>query len=319
MIGLLVTAGIAFMLGLAFQKLWIFVLAKWRMKQIIREDGPEAHKKKTGTLTMGGVAFYAASMVALLVMTGFSDPKVKIVVIVSSICFLIGLVDDLAKFYGKKTEGVKARYKLIIEIALGVFIGLFMVWSAQNPGMIWAPRWFGGLNLGWLFVPFAVVVFVGTINAANLTDGLDGLLAGCYLIVGAAFLYFINRYGDRSLLPVLAATIGAVAAFLWFNSNPARIFMGDTGSLFIGGVLATIAIVARAEFFLFVAGGVLAAETLSVVLQVVSFRLTKKRIFRMSPLHHHFELSGWSETQVVIRFWIAAAVCAAAGLLMFIR
>lgn len=325
---LVAVAALAFIMGLLFEKVWIALLTKWRMKQIIREDGPEAHKKKSGTLTMGGAAIFLASMAALFAAGGFSSAKVKMVVLVSAVCFFIGLIDDLVKFFGKKTEGVKARYKLIIEIGLGVLLGLFMIYDAGSvapggvdPGLIWTPRWFGALNLGasWLFVAFVAFVFVGTVNSANLSDGLDGLLAGCFLVVGAAFMYFIYKYGDRSLLPLLAAVMGSVAAFLWFNSNPARIFMGDTGSLFLGGLLASVAVVARAELFLLVAGGVLAAETLSVVIQVVAFRLTGRRVFRMSPLHHHFELGGWSETQVVIRFWIAAGACAAVGLWMFVR
>ncbi|MFA6451797.1 MAG: phospho-N-acetylmuramoyl-pentapeptide-transferase [bacterium] len=315
-------AGVSFVLSLIFMKVWMALLSRWSFKQIVRSDGPQAHLKKSGTLTMGGVAFYLAFMVTMIIValaTGVSGPKMRLVVLVSSACFFIGLVDDLAKFFGKKTEGLKARFKLIIEILIGVLIGYFMIWQGNEPTMIWTPRWFGALNLGVLYIPFVVVVFVGTINAANLTDGLDGLLAGCYLAVSLCFLYLIYRFGDRTLLPVLAASMGSVAAFLWFNSHPAKIFMGDTGSLFLGGVLASVATLARLEIFLVVAGGVLVAEALSVMIQVLAFRLTKKRVFKMAPIHHHFELSGWSENQVVIRFWLLSAICGAAGLWLFVR
>ncbi len=321
---LVMITAISFVLGLILQKAWMAVLAKWRMRQIVRTDGPEAHLKKSGTLTMGGVAFYAAFLLTILISPGSSAPGVKVVIVVSTICFLVGLFDDLMKFYGKKTTGLKARFKLIVEIGVGILLGLYMVHQGHEPGMIWTPKWIGGIDLKWLFVPFVAVVFVGTINAANLTDGLDGLLAGCYLVVSAAFMFLIYKFRifnqeNLALLPVFAATMGAVAAFLWFNSNPAKIFMGDSGSLFLGGVLAAVSVLARIELFLFVAGGVLVAEALSVSIQVISFKLTKKRVFKMAPLHHHFELSGWSETQTVIRFWIATGICAAIGLWMFVR
>ncbi|HOO57028.1 MAG TPA: phospho-N-acetylmuramoyl-pentapeptide-transferase [bacterium] len=322
---LLAIAGVSFLLGFVLQKILMVLLSRLKMRQIIREQGPEAHLKKSGTLTMGGVAFFIAWLVSILCITGVSEPKIRMIVIVSSIMFLLGLLDDIAKFLGKKTEGVKARYKLIIEIALGILIGLFMVWQGSidelsiDPSLIWTPRWFDGISMGWTFIPFVVVVFVGTVNSTNLADGLDGLLAGCYLVVAAAFIYLINKYGDRTLLPVLVASMGSVAAFLWFNSNPAKIFAGDTGSLFLGGLLASVAIVARLELFLLVAGGLFVAEALSVMIQVVCFRLTGKRVLKMAPLHHHFELSGWSEPQVVVRFWMVSAALSAVAVWMFIR
>ncbi len=320
---LLLICGTAFALGIVLERVWIALLAKWKLKQIVRTDGPEAHLKKSGTLTMGGAAFFAAFVAALALTTNLSSPKTKLILIVSTLCFLIGLTDDLAKFFGKKTEGLKARFKLIIEIAIGIFLGYFMIWQGDMRGIeatsIWTPNGMGALNLGVLFIPFVAVVFVGAVNAANLTDGLDGLLGGCFLAAGGAFVYFIYKLGDRELLPVMAAAMGAVAAFLWFNSHPARIFMGDTGSLFLGGLLASVAVLARAELFMFVACGVLVCEAMSVMIQVVSFRLTKKRVFRMSPLHHHFELSGWSENQVVIRFWLLSGLFAGLGLLIFLR
>ncbi|HOY64815.1 MAG TPA: phospho-N-acetylmuramoyl-pentapeptide-transferase [bacterium] len=321
---LLASAGLGFALCLGFTRLWMVVLAKWKMRQVIRTDGPESHLKKSGTLTMGGVAMFAAWSVATAVASNAADVKIRALFIIAATSFAIGFIDDFAKFRGKKTEGLKARYKILIEITLGAFLGAFVIWHADvwgpgaaNATAIWTPKWFGALNVGVLFIPFVIVVYIGTINAVNLNDGLDGLMSGCVAVVLAALGFFISKYGDRTLLPPIAALVGVLVGFLWFNTHPAKIFAGDTGSLFLGGAVAAVAVMARLELFLVVAGAVLVLEALSVILQVGTFRLTGKRLLPMAPLHHSFEKIGWSEPQIVVRFWIVSCAFAAVAIWMF--
>lgn len=315
---ILLTSGISFLLSLVLVRTLITVLTKMGMKQIIRKEMPDSHQKKGRTPMMGGIGFFLSTLLVVAFTGGFANPKVKAVMIISGACFLIGLSDDLAKFLGKNTKGVSARYKLIVEIVLGLAIGYFMMKMESAPGMVLVPFGSGAMDLKNLFLPFVVFVFVGTLNSVNFTDGVDGLLSGCFLAVAAGLMLLISRSSDSSALPLLGAACGGVAAFLWFNSHPAAIFMGDSGSLFLGGILASTAIIARAEFFLAIAGLVFVTEAMSVVIQVVSFKTTGKRVFKMSPIHHHFELSGWSETQVSQRFWLLSAALSAVALALFL-
>ncbi len=317
----LLAAGISFASGMVIMKALIALLNKAGMRQIIRKDGPQAHLKKAKTPTMGGLGFFIASVIGIAATGAFAHSTTRLVIITGFICLLIGFADDFAKFTGKSTEGVKARYKIVIELAVAILLAYFMVWQStpDKPyDLIWMPFGLKGIHLGPLFYPFVIVVFMGSLNGVNFTDGVDGLLGGCFVAVSAAFAAFIAMYSDRALLVPLAAICGAVGAFLWYNSHPAKVFMGDTGSLFLGGVLAAIAVVTRTELFLFVAGLVFVAEVLSVMIQVTSYKLTKKRVFRMAPIHHHFELGGWSETQVSIRFWIVSWALGLVALLIFV-
>ncbi len=309
--------GLSFLLSIAAVRVLIVLLNRWGLKQTIREEMPEAHQKKNRTPMMGGIGFFVAVIVVTIVVGGWHYPKVKLVLLIGTLSFLIGLVDDLSKFTGKNTKGVGARYKLIIEIVIGAYLGYFMNRQGVAPDMIKVPFGDGAWSMGRLFMPFVIFVYVGTINALNFTDGVDGLLSGCFLVVGAAYIVLIYRTSDPALVPLLCVLCGAVAGFLWYNTNPAAIFMGDSGSLFLGGVLAAVAVVTRTELFLAVAGLLFVAEVMSVVIQVASFKLTGRRVFRMSPIHHHFELGGWSEAQVSSRFWLITAACSIAGLALF--
>ncbi|MEW6202295.1 MAG: phospho-N-acetylmuramoyl-pentapeptide-transferase [bacterium] len=328
---------VALLAGVILMPVNIWIMRRGAFGQQVRDDGPEAHLKKSGTPTMGGVGIFAAMVLALIVygsnafprgFVEYHSPKIPMMILFAAFCFLLGLADDILKFRRKGTQGMKARYRLILQILAGLcFCALIQqslfgysfssVLGLREPGLIWTPFGTGGWMLGGWFLLFGVIVFVGTINSVNFTDGLDGLLAGCFLITGAALLIFIFLFGDRGLLPLLVAAMGAVAAFLWFNTHPAKIFMGDSGSLLLGGILATVALSTRSAFFLFVVGFIFVMESLSVILQVASFRLTGRRILKMSPIHHHFELCGWAEQQIVVRFWLLNFLFAVMGILIF--
>ena len=328
---------VALLAGIILMPANIWFMGRGAFGQQVRNDGPEAHLKKSGTPTMGGIVIFVAIVLALILyrtelFTGKSvtyfSPKIPMIMLFATFCFLLGLADDLLKFCRKGTQGMKARYRLTLQILAGFCLCVLIrqsifgysfssILGMRDPTLIWTPFGTGGWMLGGWFLLFGVVVFVGTINSVNFTDGLDGLLAGCFLITGAALLIFIFLFGDRSLLPLLAAAMGAVTAFLWFNTHPAKIFMGDSGSLLLGGILASMALTSRSAFFLFVVGFIFVMEALSVMLQVASFRLTGRRILKMSPIHHHFELSGWSEPQIVVRFWILNLLFAVMGILIF--
>lgn len=319
----LLAAGLlALVLNLAITAALMALLRRIKAQQIIREQGPESHRAKSGTLTMGGAGFAVALPLALVITGAAPGRHAWFAIAMASACCLIGMADDLAKFIWKKTEGVKARYRFVLQLALGGAAAWYVLRFVDMPTAVRMPFGLADLDLAWAFVPFVIFVFAGTLNSVNFTDGLDGLLGGCTVFVAAAFGLYLARTGDaaaREFLPVLAALAGALGGFLWFNAHPASLFMGDTGSLYIGGLLAAVAIVARAELFLAVAGLLFAAEALSVIIQVAFFRTTGRRVFLMSPIHHHFEKAGWPETRVVARFWIFTAACCAAALMAFAR
>ena len=301
--------------------------------QPIREDGPDRHwLTKQGTPTMGGLLILIAGLGSTII---WADPANAYLwtVMLSGLGFgLIGLVDDISKVRRRKAGGIPSSVKFLLQIGVAVPTALAIYWVA--------PDWLTGrlavpfakeliLDLGLAWIALAVFVLVGTSNAVNLTDGLDGLAivpimiaAGAFgliaWLVGNAFFadYLQVHYvpGTGELAVLCGAMIGAGLGFLWYNAHPARIFMGDTGSLAAGGMLAAIALSTRHEIVLAVIGGLFVLETVSVILQVISFRLTGRRIFRMAPLHHHYEQNGWPEATVVVRFWIIAVVCALAGL-----
>jgi len=315
---LVLITGISFVVSFALVRLLVTSLGKLGMGQVIREEMPDSHQKKGKTPMMGGIGIFLSAAVVTITAGGLGYRNVRIVLAVSAVTFLLGLADDLFKFFGRNTKGVGARYKLIIEILLGLILAYYMLNREPVPRLILVPWGEGVMDLGALFVPFVVFVFVGALNSVNFTDGVDGLVSGCFIAVAAAFVILVSHSGERELVPMLCAVCGAVAAFLWFNSHPASIFMGDSGSLFLGGFIAAVSIVTRAEIFLAVAGLVFVAEVISVIIQVASFRITKRRVFKMAPLHHHFELSGWSETHVSQRFWIASLVFSGLALALFV-
>jgi phospho-N-acetylmuramoyl-pentapeptide-transferase len=301
--------------------------------QPIRTDGPQSHLvRKKGTPTMGGFLILLALSVSTLLWADLADPYIWIVLFVTVGFGLIGFFDDYRKLTRRSHHGLPARFKFLLQIVLAAAacIVLAYVMRQSMANTIAVPFLKNVLlNLGWFFLPFGVVVIAGASNAVNLTDGLDGLAigpamiaAGCFAfiayVVGRAdfsnYLQLHHVPGAGELAVFCAAMVGAGLGFLWFNAPPASVFMGDTGSLSIGAALGAISIVTKHELVLAIVGGLFVLEAISVIVQVVSFKLTGKRVFRMAPLHHHFEQKGWEESQIVIRFWIIAAILAIAGL-----
>jgi phospho-N-acetylmuramoyl-pentapeptide-transferase len=304
-----------------------------RNGQPIRPDGPESHLlTKKGTPTMGGVLILLALTVSTILWADLTNGYVWAVLLVTIGFGAVGFVDDYMKLTRQSHRGLPGRLKLVIQTAIGLLAVIWIVAITREPlSTSLAVPFFKSLliDLGWFFIPFAVLVMVGASNAVNLTDGLDGLAivpvmiaAGCF----AAFAYFAGNFifanyllihyvpGTGELAVLCAALVGASLGFLWFNAPPAMVFMGDTGSLSVGGALGAISVVTKHELVLAIVGGIFVLETVSVIVQVLSFKLTGRRIFRMAPLHHHFEKLGWAEPTIVIRFWIVASILALAGL-----
>jgi phospho-N-acetylmuramoyl-pentapeptide-transferase len=323
----LVTTGMALVMTLALGSIMIPLLHRLKFDQRVRSDGPARHLQKIGTPTMGGVMFLFGAMVAVAVATvlpgvsriGWAE---GLAVLLVALGFgAIGFLDDFLKIAYKRPLGLRAREKLAGQALIAVVLAALAVFVFGRGTELPVP--FSGLlvpggytlELGWwLFLGFTVLVLLGTANAVNLTDGLDGLAAGLFVIAALSFAVIALVMGKTWVAVVLGALAGGCVGFLYFNYYPARVFMGDTGSLALGGSLAAAAVVTKSELFLLIIGGVFVIETLSVILQVISYQLIGRRIFRMSPLHHHFELVGWSETRVVNVFWTVGLVFALLGL-----
>lgn len=307
--------GISFIIALLLGPLTIPLLKKLNVGQSIREEGPKSHIKKSGTPTMGGIIFLIAAIITSLT-SGIINKDLS-VLIFSTLGFgLIGFIDDFIKVVLKRNLGLRAYQKLLAQILIAVLLVLYQTNTASQGTEIIVPflnNFY--LDLGVLYLPFIIFVVVGTVNSVNLTDGLDGLATGITLIILAFFSLVALKMGYGAVTVFSAALAGGCLGFLKYNSYPAKVFMGDTGSLALGGGVAAIAIILKLPLILPIVGGVYFAETLSVILQVLSFKLTGKRIFKMSPLHHHFELSGWKETKVVIIFWSVTVLLCLFGLL----
>ncbi|BCV20883.1 phospho-N-acetylmuramoyl-pentapeptide-transferase [Moorella sp. Hama-1] len=289
------------------------LLRRLKAGQAIRSDGPRSHLAKSGTPTMGGVLFLIGLTVATLILAP-SSPLTLSALILTWGYALIGLVDDGLKVVLRRPLGLLARQKMGGQVLLGLAAGVVaMLWLGrgsvvQVPVTGW--RW----DLGWYYPLLAALLLVAASNAVNLTDGLDGLAAGITFWVALAYGFLALTLGQREMVVFAMALAGGCLGFLVYNFHPARVFMGDTGSLALGAAIGFLAIMTRTELVLPILGGVYVLEVLSVILQVVSFRLTGRRLFRMSPLHHHFELGGWSENRVVFCFWGLAIVLALAGI-----
>jgi phospho-N-acetylmuramoyl-pentapeptide-transferase len=287
--------------------------------QNIREEGPRAHQKKAGTPTMGGIIIFVAFAVPYLVLSTRNWPSFGVFA-TGLACAALGFADDYTKIVKKRSLGLRARTKLGVTILISV--GLWWI-ATQKAGIHPTVRlWFVDVNvdMGPFFPVFVYLVVAGTTSAVNLTDGLDGLAAGCagivlFTYVGITFITQGTTQHDLEL--VSACLAGTCIGFLWFNSFPASIFMGDTGSLGLGGAIAGMAIMTDTSVLLIVIGGIFVIEALSVLIQVFSFRTFRKRVFLMAPIHHHFELQGWSETKIILRFWIVAAACGAIGFTIY--
>jgi len=309
-----------------------FLIEKLRELQVgqhIREEGPQSHYSKKGTPTMGGILIIMSVVIPTLLWADLRNVFVWIALIAMVSFGLIGFVDDYMKVTKRRNLGLTARVKLAWQVVVAAAIGVALVQLAHM-GLFttrfslpfikhWTP------DLGWFYVLFIVVVIVGAANAVNLTDGLDGLAIGSALVAAATFallayvagnavaanyLGIINVKGSGELTVFCGGLVGASLGFLWYNCNPAEVFMGDVGSMALGGAIGTVAVLTKQEVLLVLVGGLFVLEAMSVIIQVASFRLTGRRVFRMAPLHHHFELMGWAEPKVIIRFWILAILFA---------
>jgi phospho-N-acetylmuramoyl-pentapeptide-transferase len=312
-----------------------FILGPWLINRLremqhggssVREDTPERHRAKAGTPTMGGIGILVALLVSTLLWANLRNRYVWVLILATAGLGLIGLKDDWKKL--KTRRGISAREKFGAQILL---VGLLMAWL-----YFWPPDgfttsvvipFFKGwlLKLGWVWIGFAILVIVGSSNAVNLTDGLDGLAIGPIVTAGGAFaviayltgnfraaeyLRILNVKGTGELTIFCGALVGAALGFLWFNSYPAQVFMGDVGSLALGGSLGTLAVLTKSELLLPLIGGIYVVEAASVIIQVASFKMTGRRVFRMAPLHHHYEIKGWAEPKIIVRFWIVSIMLA---------
>ncbi len=285
--------------------------------QHIREEGPAGHAGKAGTPTMGGLAILLAVCVPFLILSEYRAASMCVLGTTLAMAAL-GFADDVTKLRHRRSLGVSGRTKLIVQavtaialwVAVKEWVGLT---DSLNLRFVDA-----SIDLGYFYPVLIFLVLAGATNGVNLTDGLDGLAAGCCAIVFLAFtaMTFITQ-GEADLALFCACIVGACVGFLWFNSFPASVFMGDTGSLALGGAIAALAVLTKTELLLVLIGGIFVIEALSVAIQVVSFQRFRRRVFLMAPIHHHFELMGWSETKIILRFWIVAAICAAIGFTLY--
>ncbi|MBT2678476.1 phospho-N-acetylmuramoyl-pentapeptide-transferase [Bacillus sp. ISL-35] len=305
-----------FLITVLLSPVFIPFLRRLKFGQSIREEGPKSHQKKTGTPTMGGVMILISITITTLVMTGkFSQPTVEtyLLLFVTLGFGLLGFMDDFIKVVMKRNLGLTSKQKLLGQIIISV-IFFFIFNQSELSTVVSIPLTGLSFDLGWGYALFIIFWMVGFSNAVNLTDGLDGLVSGTAAIAFGAFAVLAWNQSQYELSIFSVAVVGAVLGFLVFNAHPAKVFMGDTGSLALGGAIATVAILAKLEIILIIIGGIFVIETLSVILQVISFKTTGKRIFRMSPLHHHYELIGWSEWRVVVTFWTVGLLFAILGI-----
>ena len=296
---------------------FITFLRRREFGQNIREELPEGHHTKAGTPTMGGIIIFAALTVPFIVLSTRSWEAMGVFGAACA-CALLGFADDYTKIVRRRSLGLRARTKLVVTIAISLGLWWIATQEAHLSSSVELRVVHVTIDLGPLFPVFIYLVVAGTTSAVNLTDGLDGLAAGCAAIVLLAYIgiTFITT-GQRDLTFLAACLVGACIGFLWFNSFPASIFMGDTGSLGLGGAIAGLAIMTKTEVLLILLGGIFVIEALSVLIQVFSFQTFRKRVFLMAPIHHHFELRAWSETKIILRFWIVAAICAAIGFTIY--
>lgn len=311
---ILLTIGVSFILAVIAAPLFIPLLRRMKFGQQIRGEGPQSHLKKAGTPTMGGIIIMLAFTIAFLKFTNVRDTDFYVLLIASLGFGLVGFLDDYTKIVFKRSLGLTAKQKLFGQLLFAVVVCVLLIRNGHSTA-IGIPGTDVSFDFGgWFYYPFIVIMMLATSNAVNFTDGLDGLLSGVSTICFGAFAVVAMQATNLPAAVCAAAMIGAVLGFLVFNAHPAKVFMGDTGSLGIGGAVAAIAIVTKTELLFIVIGGIFVIEMLSVVLQVGSFKLRGKRIFKMSPIHHHFELSGWSEWRVVVTFWVVGLVLAGIGL-----
>ena len=312
-----------------------FVIGPWLIRQLhsmqigqqIREDGPQSHLSKKGTPTMGGILIIFSVVISTLLWANLTIDYVWLILLVTVGFGLIGFIDDYRKFIGKNSRGVSGKVRITAEILIALFVSIILYIKPGFNSQVAIPFFKTILpNLGWGYVLLSTFIIIGAANAVNLTDGLDGLAIGPAIICFATYVMFayfagnvrVSTYlqipyvaGVGELAVFCGALVGAALGFLWFNSYPAEVFMGDVGSLSLGGALGMMAVITKQEILLVIVGGIFVIETISVIFQVGYFKLTQgKRIFRMAPLHHHFELKGWAEPKVIVRFWVISILLA---------
>lgn len=306
----------ALVLALIFGKIGIPMLKQLHARQSIREDGPKAHLAKAGTPTMGGIFILLTMVITVLIYSPWST-MMWILLFLTLGHGLLGFSDDFIKSVKKRNLGLTAKQKFAGQIFMSAVFCYIATEIITLPTTLWIPLTHITIDVGYFYYLLVFIIIVGTTNAVNLTDGLDGLAAGTSAVAAIAYTV-IGMLVDKPSVTIFGiALCGAVLGFLYFNANPAKVFMGDTGSLALGGAFAGMAILTKTELLLIIIGGVFVMETLSVIIQVVSFKTRGVRVFKMSPIHHHFELSGWGEQKVVTRFWMAGCVCALVGLLIY--
>lgn len=322
----------ALLIAFALGPVMIRRLRLYQIGQMVRDDGPQSHLTKSGTPTMGGVLILVAITISTLLWADLANYYVWVVLLVTLSFGVIGFVDDYRKVIRKNSKGLSARQKFLWQsiIAIGAGVFLYSMGHSVTDTQLLIPFFKDAvINLGFFFIPFVFFVIVGSSNAVNLTDGLDGLAALPIVLVGTGlgiFAYVVGnaQFATYLLVPSVpgagevtvfcGALAGAGLGFLWYNAYPAEIFMGDVGSLALGAALGIVSVIVHQEIILFIMGGIFVLETVSVIMQVASFKMTGKRIFKMAPIHHHFELKGWPEPKVIVRFWIITVILVLVGL-----
>ena len=309
------TAMIGFLIVIILGPIFIPMLARFKFGQTVRDEGPQSHLAKNGTPTMGGVM-----MIVAILITGLTRATISKGLIVGLICIVgfgfVGFLDDFIKIKMKRSLGLKAYQKIILQFAHALYIAYYQYSASPSATQLVIPFTNHIINLGIWNIPFMMIFIIGTVNAVNLTDGLDGLASGVTLIVSCFFVLFAVSISNSDVAILAAATAGACLGFLGFNSYPAKVFMGDTGSMALGGAVVAFATLTNSPLIIIIVGFIYLAEALSVMIQVTYFKLTNgKRIFKMAPLHHHFEQCGWPETRVVFVFWIVTVVLCWIGVL----
>ncbi|KGX88540.1 phospho-N-acetylmuramoyl-pentapeptide-transferase [Pontibacillus litoralis] len=316
---LLITMAIAFLITVLISPIFIPFLKRLKFGQSIRDEGPKSHMKKSGTPTMGGLMILVSVSITTLIMTAKFNPnpisfEVYLMLFVFIGYGLLGFLDDFIKVAMKRNLGLTSKQKMLGQIVIAAVFYLILI-RHDFPTYIDLPFTGQSIDLGWGYAIFILFMLVGSSNAVNLTDGLDGLLAGTAAIAFGAFAILAWQGQPQFEIGIFAlAIVGSLLGFLVFNAHPAKVFMGDTGSLALGGAIASIAILTKMEIMLVIIGGVFVIETLSVIIQVISFKTRGKRVFKMSPIHHHYELIGWSEWRVVTTFWLVGLLFAALGI-----
>ena len=311
----LVAAAAAACVVLLMGPVMLPVLHRLKFGQSIREEGPKSHQAKSGTPTMGGIMIILGILVGTLAAAPLTT-EILLAVFIMLGHFVLGFLDDYIKVVKKRNLGLRAKEKLLGQIVIAVVTMYIGTTELGLDTSIWIPMLNHVVNIGFLYYPLVLFVLVGTSNAVNLTDGLDGLASGTMAIASSVYAVVCILMGHGDLALFCVSVVGACLAFLRFNAHPAKVFMGDTGSLALGGAFAAMGILTHTELLLAVVGLIFVCEALSVIIQVISFQTTGKRVFRMSPIHHHFELGGWSEWKVVFVFWFVGLLAGVAGLSM---